>query len=54
MTIPFRSLRARLLGGTFLVVVLVMAAVVAVVEHRQRAAIIGEVERRGEIGRAHV
>jgi two-component system sensor histidine kinase AtoS len=45
---PFRSLRARLLGGTFLVVVFVMASVVAVVEHRQRAAIIGEVERRGE------
>jgi PAS domain S-box-containing protein len=48
MRIPLRSLRAHLLGGTFLVVVLVMAAVVAVVEHRQRAAIIGEVERRGE------
>ena len=48
MTIPLRSLRARLLGGTFFVVVLVMATVVAVVEHRQRAAIIGEVERRGE------
>jgi two-component system sensor histidine kinase AtoS len=48
MRMPFRSLRARLLGGTFLVVVFVMAGVVAVVEHRQRAAIIGEVERRGE------
>lgn len=42
------SLRARLLGGTLLVTVLVMATVMAVVEHRQRAAIIGEVERRGE------
>src|SRR5262245_63346169 len=43
-----RSLRARLLVGTVFVIVLVMAAVVATVEHRQRAAIIGEVERRGE------
>ena len=48
MRISLRSLRAHLLGGTLLVVVLVMTAVVAVVEHRQRAAIIGEVERRGE------
>jgi two-component system sensor histidine kinase AtoS len=48
MTFPFRSLRTRLLVGTVFVIVLVMTAVVAVVEHRQRAAIIGEVERRGE------
>lgn len=43
-----RSLRARLLFGTLFVIVLVMAAVMAIVEHRQRVAIIGEVERRGE------
>ena len=48
MTFPFRSLRTRLLVGTGFVIVLVMTAVVAMVEHRQRAAIIGEVERRGE------
>lgn len=48
MTPPFRSLRARLLCATLLVIVLVMATVMVVVEHRQRAAIIGEVERRGE------
>jgi PAS domain S-box-containing protein len=48
MRLPFRSLRARLLGGTLLVIALVMAAVMVVVEHRQRVAIIGEVERRGE------
>jgi PAS domain S-box-containing protein len=48
MTFPFRSLRTRLLVGTVFVIVLVMTAVVATVEHRQRAAIIGEVERRGE------
>jgi PAS domain S-box-containing protein len=48
MTIPVRSLRARLLGATFLVIVVIMGAVVATVEHRQRVAIIGEVERRGE------
>ena len=43
----FRSLRARFLSGTLLVIALVMGTVMAVVEHRQRAAIIGEVERRG-------
>ena len=48
MTWRFTSLRARLLCGTLLVIVLVMAAVMAMVEHRQRVAIIGEVERRGE------
>ncbi len=48
MTLRFTSLRARLLCGTLLVIVLVMATVMAVVEHRQRVAIIGEVERRGE------
>jgi PAS domain S-box-containing protein len=48
MRLRFRSLRARLLCGTLLVIVLVMATVMVVVEHRQRVAIIGEVERRGE------
>ena len=43
-----RSLRAKLLLGTFLVIVLVMAAVVVVVEHTLRVAIIDEVQRRGE------
>jgi PAS domain S-box-containing protein len=43
----FRSMRARLLVGTLLVIVLVMAAVLVVVEHRQRVGIIDEVERRG-------
>lgn len=42
------SLRAKLLWGSVLVVVLVMSAVFAVVEHRQRAAIIEQVEERGE------
>ena len=37
------SLRAKLLWGSVLVVVLVMSAVFAVVEHRQRAAIIDQV-----------
>src|SRR4051812_14753827 len=44
-----RSLRAKLLCGTLLVIILVMAAVMAVVEHRQRTGIIAEVERRGEL-----
>src|SRR2546425_7726659 len=44
-----RSLRAKLLLGTFLVIILVMTAVIVVVEQRQRAAIIGEVQRRGEV-----
>jgi two-component system sensor histidine kinase AtoS len=43
-----RSLRARLLVGTLFVITLVMTAVMGIVEHRQRVAIIGEVERRGE------
>ena len=48
LTLRFRSLRARLLCGTLLVIVFVMATVMAVVDQHQRAAIIGEVERRGE------
>src|SRR5262245_4992 len=45
----FRSLHTRLLWGSILITGVMMAAVVAVVEHRQRTAIIGEVERRGEV-----
>jgi two-component system sensor histidine kinase AtoS len=43
----FRSLRAQLLRDTLILIVLVMATVMVVVEHRQRAAIIDQVERRG-------
>lgn len=45
----FVPLQAKLLLGTVLVLLLVMGAVIAVVEHRQRAAIIEEVQRRGEV-----
>lgn len=45
----FISLQAKFLLGTVLVLFLVMAAVFAVVEHRQRVAIIEEVQRRGEV-----
>src|SRR5438128_5795058 len=48
-TMRLKSLRAKFLGGTLLVIALVMAAVMVVVEHRQRAAIIEEVQRRGEV-----
>jgi two-component system, NtrC family, nitrogen regulation sensor histidine kinase GlnL len=44
-----RSLQTKLLWGTTLVICLVMAAVMVVVEHRQRAAVIDEAHRRGEI-----
>src|SRR5215467_9975003 len=43
-----RSLRAQLLLGTILVIVPVMTAVMAVVDHQERAGIISELERRGE------
>jgi two-component system sensor histidine kinase AtoS len=43
-----RSLRAQLLLGTFLVSVLVMTAVIVVVDHRQRVAIVEELLRRGD------
>lgn len=43
------SLHAKFLWGTVLVTLLVMAAVVAVVEHHQRAGIVDEVRRRGEV-----
>ncbi|MBM4439966.1 MAG: PAS domain S-box protein [Candidatus Rokubacteria bacterium] len=45
----FASLQARLLWATLLLVFLLMGAVIVVVEHRQRVAIIGEVERRGQV-----
>jgi len=45
----FNSLHARLLAGTILILLVVMAGVIAVVEYRQRVAIIGEVLRRGEV-----
>lgn len=44
-----RSLSGKLLWGTVLVLLAVMAAVMMVVEHRQREAIIKEVQRRGEV-----
>lgn len=49
MRLGFRSLQGKLLGGTVLVIAFVMAAVIVVVEHRQRDTIIGEFERRGEV-----
>ncbi|HEV8440804.1 MAG TPA: ATP-binding protein [Methylomirabilota bacterium] len=59
MRSPFRaprfiSLQTRLLWGTVLVLLIVMATVIAVVEQRQRAAIIGEVQRRGEVIGRHL
>ncbi len=42
------SLRAQLMLGTILVIVFVMAAVMAVVDHQERAGIVSEMERRGE------
>jgi PAS domain S-box-containing protein len=43
------SLQAKFLLGMVLVLLLVMAAVITVVERRQRVAIIEEVQRRGEV-----
>jgi two-component system nitrogen regulation sensor histidine kinase GlnL len=43
----FVSLRTKLIAGTLLIVAVLMAAVTAVVEHRQRTTIIEEVHRRG-------
>ena len=43
----FVSLRTKLLIGTILIVAVLMGAVMAVVEHRQRTTIIEEVHRRG-------
>ncbi len=44
----FLSLQAKFLVGTLLVVAAVMSALVLIVEHRQREAIIREVQRRGD------
>jgi len=44
-----RSLRARLLAGTLVITTLTMGAVFAVVEQRQRSAILEEGQRRGEV-----
>jgi len=44
-----RSLQTQLLWGTVLVICLVMAAVMAVVEQRQRTAVVEEAHRRGEV-----
>ena len=49
MTVRARSLRTRLLWGTLLIIAVVMTAVMLVVEHRQRTAIVDEVQRRGEV-----
>jgi len=46
LNLSFVSLQTRFLWGTVLVLLLVMAAVITVVEHGQRAAIIEEVQRR--------
>ncbi|HEY5725356.1 MAG TPA: ATP-binding protein [Methylomirabilota bacterium] len=43
------SLQTRFLAGSILIFLVVMAGVIAVVEYRQRAAIIEEVLRRGEV-----
>ena len=44
-----RSLEAKLLWGTVLVLCVIMAVVMIVVEQRQRDAIVAEFERRGEV-----
>ena len=49
LRLRLRSLQARFLVGTVLVLLVVMASVIVVVEQRQHAAIVGEVLRRGEV-----
>ncbi|HEV8672829.1 MAG TPA: ATP-binding protein [Methylomirabilota bacterium] len=44
---PFVSLQAKFLAGTVLVITLVMAVFIGVVERRQRATIIEEMQQRG-------
>ncbi len=44
-----RSVQAKLLWGTVLVICLLMMSVLIVVEQRQRTAVIEEAERRGEV-----
>jgi PAS domain S-box-containing protein len=43
------KLQAKFLMGTLIVIAFVMAAVIGVVDRHQRAAIVGEVERRGGV-----
>ena len=45
----FVSLQTKFLAGTVLVIALVMAALIAMVEHRQRNNIVDEVQRRGAV-----
>jgi PAS domain S-box-containing protein len=45
----FISLRTKFLLGTVMVIIAVMGALTAIVEHLQRAAIIHEIERRGTV-----
>ena len=47
--VQLRTLRARLLWGTVLVIVPVMAGVFFLVERHQRATIVEEMQRRGEV-----
>ena len=49
LTVAFRSLQTKLLLGSLFVLVLILAGMITVVEHRQRGAIVGEVQRRGEV-----
>jgi len=49
LNLKFQSLQTKLLLGTLFVLVLIMTGMMVVVEHRQRAAIVGEVQRRGEV-----
>jgi two-component system sensor histidine kinase AtoS len=44
-----RSLQAKLLWGTILVICLLMLSVLLVVEQRQRTAVVEEAERRGQV-----
>ena len=45
-TLAGRSLQSKLLWGTVLVICLLMAAVMAVVEHRQHTAVVDEAQAR--------
>ena len=47
--IRLTSLQGKVLAATALVILPMMIAVIAIVEHRQRGAIIDEVNRRGEV-----
>ena len=49
LRLEFRSLQTKLLLGTLFVLVLIMTGVITVVEERQRTAIVGEMQRRGEV-----